>query len=54
MADSGVAERRRIAGVAIVEFVPARDPHGAAATTAARLTLSLIGLIAAQAARPPR
>jgi agmatinase len=47
----GIAQRRRIAGVAIVEFVPARDPHGLAAITAARLALSLMGLIAGQ---PPR
>jgi agmatinase len=42
----GVAQAQRIVGAAIVEFVPARDPHGFAATTSARIVLSLLGLIA--------
>jgi agmatinase len=44
----GVARRRRIVGAAIVEFVPARDPEGLAAATAARLALTVLGLIAEQ------
>jgi agmatinase len=42
----GVARCRRIVGAAIVEFVPARDPDGLAAVTAARLALTVLGLIA--------
>ncbi len=48
-----VARRRRIVGAAIVEFVPARDPHGFAAVTAARLVLSVLGLIAEQRSIAP-
>lgn len=44
----GVAARRRIVGVAIVEFVPAKDRDGLAAVTAARLALSVAGIIAGQ------
>ncbi|NNM72236.1 arginase family protein [Enterovirga aerilata] len=40
------ARRAPIAGICMVEFVPARDdPHGLAALTAARLLLSAIGLV---------
>lgn len=41
----GVARRGRIAGVNLVELVPARDPTGLGALTAARLVCSAIGLI---------
>ena len=41
----GVARRGRIAGVNLVELVPARDPMGLGALTAARLVCSAIGLI---------
>lgn len=44
----GVAERGRIAGLALVELVPARDdPNGLSALTAARILASAIGLIGA-------
>jgi len=39
----GVAERARIAGFAMVEFVPGRDRDGTAAFTAARLAWNVIG-----------
>jgi len=42
-----VASKGRIVGATLVEFVPERDDlHGLAATTAARVALSTIGLIA--------
>jgi len=44
----GVAAKARIAGFDLVEFMPARDPHGLAALTAARLVANAIGLIARQ------
>jgi len=39
----GVARKARIAGFAMVEFVPKRDPTGTAAFTAARLAANVIG-----------
>ncbi|MBI2717322.1 MAG: arginase family protein [Rhizobiales bacterium] len=39
----GVARKARIAGFAMVEFVPKRDPAGTAAFTAARLACNVIG-----------
>jgi agmatinase len=45
----GVARKSRIVGATLVEFVPTRDDaHGVAAMTAARIALSIIGLIARQ------
>lgn len=45
---AGVAAKARIAGFCMVEFVPARDPSGNAAFTAARIAANLIGHIARQ------
>lgn len=39
----GVARKARIAGFAMVEFVPKRDTNGTAAFTAARLAANVIG-----------
>jgi agmatinase len=49
---AGVAAKARIAGFAMVEFVPARDLNGTAATTAARIAANVIGHVARQ--RRPR
>lgn len=43
-----VAENARIAGIGLVEFMPARDVDGIGATTAAQLLASLIGIVARQ------
>lgn len=43
----GVARKARIAGFAMVEFVPKRDPSGTAAFTAARIVCNVIGRLAA-------
>lgn len=43
---AGVAEKARIAGFCMVEFVPGRDKDGTAAFTAARLAAQVIGRIA--------
>jgi agmatinase len=43
---AGVAEKARIAGFCMVEFVPDRDPAGTAAFTAARIACNVIGRIA--------
>ncbi|MGH6907702.1 MAG: arginase family protein [Aestuariivirga sp.] len=43
----GVARKARIAGFAMVEFVPKRDLNGTAAFTAARLVANVIGRLAA-------
>ncbi len=40
---AGVARKARIAGFCMVEFVPARDPAGTAAFTAARIACNVIG-----------
>lgn len=40
---AGVAAKARIAGFAMVEFVPKRDPAGTAAFTAARIAANVIG-----------
>lgn len=45
---AGVAAKARIAGFAIVEFVPDRDPNGIAATTAGRLAVNALGHVARQ------
>ena len=42
----GVAQKARIAGFAMVEFVSKRDPNGAAAFTAARLAANVIARLA--------
>lgn len=42
----GVARKAKIAGFTMVEFVPARDPSGTAAFTAARLAANVIGRLA--------
>lgn len=39
----GVAQKARIAGFAMVEFVPKRDSNGTAAFTAARIAANVIG-----------
>ena len=44
----GVAAKARIAGFAMVEFVPRRDPAGTAAFTAARIATHVIGRLAAK------
>lgn len=44
----GVAAKSTIAGFSIVEFVPARDPNGLAALTAARTIAFVLGLVARQ------
>jgi agmatinase len=43
---AGVAAKARIAGFAMVEFVPAKDPHGAHAYTAARIAAHVIAHVA--------
>ncbi|MGB8314972.1 MAG: arginase family protein [Aestuariivirga sp.] len=45
---SGVAEKARIAGFAMVEFVPKNDRDGTSAYTAARIAANVIGRIARQ------
>jgi len=45
----GVAARARIAGFAIVEFLPERDMAGLGALTAARVITNVLGLLARQA-----
>jgi agmatinase len=45
----GVAAKARIAGFAMVEFVPKRDVNGACGYTAARMAAIVLGLIARQA-----
>jgi agmatinase len=42
---SGVAAKARIAGFAMVEFVPRRDPSGNAAFTAARIAANVVARI---------
>jgi agmatinase len=44
----GLAAKARLVGFDIVEFMPARDPQGLAALTAARLVCNVIGLMARQ------
>jgi agmatinase len=46
-----LSQRRRIAGAAVVEFTPASDPTGLSAQLAARIALSIVGLIGQQASR---
>ena len=50
----GVAARARIAGLAMVEFMPEADREGAGALTAGQAAASLVGMIAQQRARAPR
>ncbi|MFO0996323.1 MAG: agmatinase [Alphaproteobacteria bacterium] len=45
---AGVARKGRIVGFDVVEFVPARDPAGLAAMTAARLAVNALGHVARQ------
>ena len=45
---AGVAAKARIAGFAMVEFVPRKDRNGTSAFTAARLAANVIGHIARQ------
>ena len=45
---AGVAAKARIAGFAMVEFVPKKDPDGTSAFTAARIAANVIGHIARQ------
>jgi agmatinase len=45
---AGVAAKARIAGFAMVEFVPKKDRDGTAAFTAARIAANVIGQIARQ------
>lgn len=45
---AGVADKARIAGFCMVEFVPGRDITGTAAFTAARIAANVIGRIAPQ------
>lgn len=45
---AGVAEKARIAGFGMVEFMPGRDVDGLGATTAAQLLAAAIGVIARQ------
>jgi agmatinase len=45
----GLAAKTRLVGFDLVEFVPARDPQGLAALTAARITCNAIGAIATSA-----
>lgn len=40
---AGVAAKARIAGFSMVEFVPAKDPDGTSAFTAARIAANVIG-----------
>jgi agmatinase len=46
---AGVAKKARIAGFAMVEFVPKRDLNGTAAYTAGRIAAHVVGHIARQA-----
>lgn len=43
----GLTVKARVRGVALVEFVPDKDPHGLAALTAARLAAVAAGLVRA-------
>ncbi len=47
---AGVAAKARLAGFAMVEFVPARDANGTAAVTAARIACHVLGHVARQRA----
>ena len=42
----GIASKAHLAAFDIVEFMPARDPHGLAALTAARILCNALGLLA--------
>ena len=42
----GLAAKARVIGFDLVEFMPARDPHGLAALTAARIVCNAIGAMA--------
>lgn len=46
----GAARRGRIAGFAMVEFMPARDHHGVGARCAAQILTSVLGIIGRQVA----
>jgi agmatinase len=45
---AGVAERARIAGFDMVEFMPDRDIDGIGAMTAAQMLAAVIGIVARQ------
>jgi agmatinase len=45
----GLAAKTQLVGFDLVEFMPARDPHGLAAITAARIICNGIGAVAASA-----
>jgi agmatinase len=49
---AAVAAKARIAGFAMVEFVPARDHNGVASYTAARIAALMLGHIARQSIKP--
>ena len=49
----GVAAKCRIAGVAMVEFMPESDRNGDGARTAAQLATSILGLVGRQKAASP-
>ncbi len=42
---AGVAQRGRLVGADLIEFVPERDPNGLAALTAARIVVNLLGAL---------
>jgi agmatinase len=46
----GLAAKTRLVGFDLVEFMPARDPHGLAAVTAARIVCNAIAAVATSAA----
>lgn len=48
---AGVAAKARIAGFSMVEFTPAKDQHGTAAYTAARIACHIIGQVARNRSR---
>ncbi len=50
---AGVAQKARIAGFAMVEFVPKRDLNGTAAFTAGRIAAHILGHVARQAQPAP-
>ena len=47
---AGIADKARIGGFAMVEFVPKRDLNGTAAYTAARVALHVLARVARQKA----
>ena len=43
---TGAAERCRVIGCTLVELAPERDPTGMSATVAARIALTMMGVMA--------